>query len=135
MLTIPYSSLETAGKSATYQLLWYFIIRSVRRGIIQCLKLSPNLRKQTKEVKAAFVNKDAKKALELEVKKLEVLLAMVREPEENSTMKKEEEHHWNRAFYPSCVFDSTRTKRLIIIRAWVWREFMKNNREIIQVTS
>ena len=48
------------------------------RGVIQCLKLSPNLRKQTKEVKTALINKDQKKALELEVKKLEVLLAMVR---------------------------------------------------------
>ena len=48
------------------------------RGVIQCLKLSPNLRKQTKEVKTALINKDQKKALELEVKKLEVLLAMER---------------------------------------------------------
>lgn len=62
------------------------------RGIIQCLKLSPNLRKQTKDVKTALMNKDPKKALELEVKKLEVLLAMVREPDENpSTLGNQEE--------------------------------------------
>ena len=62
------------------------------RGIIQCLKLSPNLRKQTKDVKTALMNKDPKKALELEVKKLEVLLAMVREPDENpSTLVREQE--------------------------------------------
>lgn len=61
------------------------------RGIIQCLKLSPNLRKQTKEVKAALLNKDTKKALELEIKKLEVLLAMVREPEDNETVIVKEE--------------------------------------------
>ena len=56
------------------------------RGIIQCLKLSPNLRKQTKEVKAALLAKDPKKALAYEIKKLEILLAMVREPEENGSL-------------------------------------------------
>ena len=61
------------------------------RGQIHCLKLSPNLRKQTKEVKTAIINKDPKKALELEVKKLEVLLAMVREPEDNVVVKQEED--------------------------------------------
>ena len=57
------------------------------------MKLSPNLRKQTKDVKTALVNKDPKKALELEIKKLEVLLAMVREPDDNpvSTLAKQEE--------------------------------------------
>ena len=56
------------------------------------MKLSPNLRKQTKDVKTALMNKDPKKALELEVKKLEVLLAMVREPDENpSTLVREQE--------------------------------------------
>ena len=56
--------------------------------------MSPNLRKQTKEVKAALLNKDSKKALEFEVKKLETLLAMVREPDENDmkkSSKKDEE--------------------------------------------
>ncbi|CAB4063118.1 DNAI1 [Lepeophtheirus salmonis] len=48
-------------------------------GYIQCLKLSPNLRKQTKDIRMAFSNKDAKKALELEKKKLESLLAMVKD--------------------------------------------------------
>ena len=57
------------------------------RGFVQCLKLSPNLRKQTKEVKTALINKDPKKALEFEVKKLETLLAMVREPDENDKLK------------------------------------------------
>ena len=59
------------------------------------MKLSPNLRKQTKEVKTALINKDQKKALELEVKKLEVLLAMVREPDVNPTVKKTEEDEEN----------------------------------------
>jgi hypothetical protein len=54
------------------------------RGYIQCLKLSPNLRKLTKEVKAATLNKDPKKILSFETKKLEVLLAMVKEPEEGA---------------------------------------------------
>ena len=64
----------------------------IHRGIIQCLKLSPNLRKQTKDVKTALMNKDKKKALELEVKKLEILLAMVREPDDTpSTLVRVEE--------------------------------------------
>ena len=50
---------------------------------MQCLKLSPNLRKQAREVKTAIINKDKKKALQCEVKKLLVILAMVREPEDN----------------------------------------------------
>ena len=54
---------------------------------MHCLKLSPNLRKQTKEVRVALANKEPKKALELEVKKLENLLAMVREPDENAKTK------------------------------------------------
>ena len=57
------------------------------RGTVHCLKLSPNLRKQTKEVRVALANKEPKKALELEVKKLENLLAMVREPDENAKTK------------------------------------------------
>ena len=57
------------------------------RGTVHCLKLSPNLRKQTKEVRVAMANKEPKKALELEVKKLENLLAMVREPDENAKTK------------------------------------------------
>ena len=46
------------------------------------MKLSPNLRKLTKEVKAATINKDPKKILSFETKKLEVLLAMVKEPDD-----------------------------------------------------
>ena len=57
------------------------------RGTVHCLKLSPNLRKQTKEVRVALANREPKKALELEVKKLENLLAMVREPDENAKAK------------------------------------------------
>jgi hypothetical protein len=55
--------------------------------------LSPNLRKQTKDVKSALINKDPKKALVFETKKLEVLLAMVREPEEKDALPKEEAEH------------------------------------------
>jgi hypothetical protein len=39
------------------------------------------LRKQTKEVRQALIVKDEKKAHMYEVKKLETLLAMVREPD------------------------------------------------------
>ena len=45
------------------------------------MKLSPNLRKQSREVKAALIDKDEKKALMFETKKLEIILAMVREPD------------------------------------------------------
>ena len=54
------------------------------RGFVQCLKLSPNLRKQTKEVRQALITKDEKKVHMYEVKKLETLLAMVREPDPKS---------------------------------------------------
>ena len=43
----------------------------------QCLKLSPNLRRQSKEVKAALLNKDLKRAGEMEIKKLDQLLGQV----------------------------------------------------------
>ena len=56
---------------------WFYFCR----GFVQCLKLSPNLRKQTKEVRQALITKDDKKAHMYEVKKLETLLAMVREPD------------------------------------------------------
>ena len=46
-------------------------------GQIHSLKLSPNLRKQSKEVKLALINRDTKKAGELEIKKLEDILAQV----------------------------------------------------------
>ena len=48
------------------------------------MKLSPNLRKQTKEVRTSLITNDAKRAQLYEVKKLESLLAMVREPDEKS---------------------------------------------------
>jgi dynein intermediate chain 1 len=53
------------------------IIVGDSRGFIQCLKLSPNLRRQSKEVKTALVNKDLKKAGEMEIKKLDQLLSQV----------------------------------------------------------
>ena len=43
------------------------------------MKLSPNLRKQTREVKIALAAKDLKKAGELEIKKLTNILAQVRD--------------------------------------------------------
>ena len=60
------------------------------KGTIHCLKLSPNLRKQTKEVRTAMINKEPKKALELEIRKLESLLAMVREPDDKVKPETEE---------------------------------------------
>jgi hypothetical protein len=44
---------------------------------VHCHKLSPNLRKQTKDVRMALAARNPLKAAELEVNKLEVLLAQV----------------------------------------------------------
>ena len=49
------------------------------RGEIVSLKLSPNLRRQSKEVKMAIIAKDLRKAAIMEVKKLENLLAQVKD--------------------------------------------------------
>ena len=46
------------------------VFSSVLRCAGQCLKLSPNLRRLDKAVKAALLNKDNKKAGEMEIKKL-----------------------------------------------------------------
>ena len=54
-------------------------------GNVHCLKLSPNLRRQSKDVRLAVLNKDLVKAGELEINKLRVLLAQVREPEEEDS--------------------------------------------------
>ena len=48
---------------------------------VHSFKLSPNLRKQSRDVKIALANKDLTRAGLLEIKKLEVLLASVRDPE------------------------------------------------------
>ena len=48
-------------------------------GEVHSLKLSPNLRRQSKEVKIATISKDFTKAAYLEVKKLDDLLEQVRE--------------------------------------------------------
>ena len=55
------------------------------------MKLSPNLRKLTKGAKTAALNKDKKKILELEVKKLLVILAQVREHDDKEDGDKSEE--------------------------------------------
>ena len=54
-------------------------------GHIHCLKLSPNLRRQCKEVRMAILNKDLTAAGEFEVGKLRKLLAQVKEPEDDDT--------------------------------------------------
>ena len=52
------------------------------RGYVHALKLSPNLRRQTNDVRKAMINGEIKKVWGLEVKKLDILLAMVNEPDE-----------------------------------------------------
>lgn len=49
---------------------------------MHALKLSPNLRKQSLEERKAALSGDTKKIWTLEVKKLDVLLAMVNDPEQ-----------------------------------------------------
>lgn len=46
-------------------------------GVIHSLKLSPNLRKKTKEAKRALDNKDVKEFKRVEVSKLEKILSQV----------------------------------------------------------
>ena len=50
-------------------------------GCIQSLKLSPNLRALSREVRQALLNKETKKAGELEIKKLDDILAQLRDEE------------------------------------------------------
>ena len=47
-----------------------------------CLKLSPNLRKPTKEYKEAIRSENGKTAWSCEVQQLKSILAMVQDPEE-----------------------------------------------------
>jgi dynein intermediate chain 1 len=55
------------------------IIVGDSRGHIQSLKLSPNLRKESREVRQALLNKDHKRAGELEIKKFDDILSQVRD--------------------------------------------------------
>ena len=52
------------------------------RGCVHSLKLSPNLRTQSLEMRKAAMSGDTKKLWKLEVKKLDIILAMVNDPEE-----------------------------------------------------
>ena len=61
------------------------------RGFVQCLKLSPNLRKKTKAIKSAAMGKDDRKILQLEMKKLESIMEMVREPDDTPKCKEDNE--------------------------------------------
>ena len=72
--------------------LRYDISKSLNfRGFVQCLKLSPNLRKKTKAIKSAAMGKDDRKILQLEMKKLESIMEMVREPDDSSKNKEDNE--------------------------------------------
>ena len=61
------------------------------RGYVQCLKLSPNLRKQTKEYKAALISDSDKTAYSCEVRQLKSLLDMVKDPDAEVEVGFEEE--------------------------------------------
>ena len=48
---------------------------------MHCLKLSPNLRKNTKEYRAALLSEDDKTAWTCEVRQLTSILDMVKDPD------------------------------------------------------
>ena len=54
------------------------------------MKLSPNLRTQSLEMRKAVMSGDTKKLWKLEVKKLDIILAMVNDPDEVVEEKEEE---------------------------------------------
>ena len=54
------------------------------RGIVHSLKLSPNLRKRSKEAQKAIQDEDMKEYMKLEVKKLDQLLTQVIESNNDS---------------------------------------------------
>ena len=54
------------------------------RGIVHSLKLSPNLRKRSKEAQKAIADEDMKEYMKLEVKKLDQLLTQVIEANNDS---------------------------------------------------
>ena len=64
------------------------------RGYTHCLKLSPNLRRPTKEYKAALISEDDKSAWSCEVRQLKSILDMVRDKDfkdDENFIKQEEE--------------------------------------------
>ena len=62
--------------------MFFLLISLCFRGSVQCLKLSPNLRKQTPEVSAvAMYGENSKKVFSLERKILCNILEMTRLPE------------------------------------------------------
>ena len=67
---------QTDQMSTLFILLFTDMILLTNRGCITALKLSPNLRKKVKPPKKGTVYTDS----ELELMKLEKLLALVREP-------------------------------------------------------
>ena len=54
------------------------------------MKLSPNLRTQSLDMRKAAMSGDTKKVWKLEVKKLDIILAMVNDPEEVVEQKEED---------------------------------------------
>ena len=54
------------------------------------MKLSPNLRTQSLDMRKAAMSGDTKKVWTLEVKKLDIILAMVNDPEEVVEQKEED---------------------------------------------
>ena len=73
-----------------FNLVEPIIVVGDSRGYAHSLKLSPNLRKRTKEAQLAFNNQDMKEFNMLEMKKLEQLLTQVIEPVQKSANNENE---------------------------------------------
>ena len=72
-----------ASKARQWFLADIFIIFNFS-GVVQCLKLSPNLRKQAPEVEAATFLANTKKVFALEQKILSNILEMTKVPEKDA---------------------------------------------------
>ena len=61
-------------------------------GIVHCLKLSPNLRKESRKIRAALLENDARKWKELQIEKLLIFIEMVRDPQKRLKNEAEDEY-------------------------------------------
>ena len=73
---------NNASKAKQFYVAYFHIFHF--SGVVQCLKLSPNLRKQAPEVEAATFLANTKKVFALEQKILSNILEMTKVPEKDT---------------------------------------------------
>ena len=61
------------------------------RGAVHCLKLSPNLRKEKRNIRKALLENDKRKWRTLQIEKLLTFLEMVKDPQKSLKNHSEEE--------------------------------------------